>query len=112
GLDTGEHATVRDGQAGDLGQLHAAVLGVREPFARELPALAEVAAAPDAGTVPFAGGGRVDRARSLVVHRVVDRPALTERAAQLPAAATGPAREREQALARTDQHEGLRHSAS
>ena len=60
-LGAGEQAPVRRRQARDLRQLQLAV-AVGEALARQLPRLAEVVAAPDAGAVPLARRGRVDRA--------------------------------------------------
>src|SRR5207248_591788 len=107
-LGAREQAAVRRRQAGDLGELQA-VVGVAEALARELPALAKVAAAPDARAVPLAGRGRVDRARVRVVHGVVDRPALAERAADAPVATIPVALQHEAALACPDQQKSRRH---
>src|SRR5581483_9121927 len=73
-----------------------------------LPGLAEVAAAPDGGAVPLAACGGVDRPRVPVEDRVVERPAFAVRPAQVPALAVC-ALEDEQALARGDEHDRLRH---
>src|SRR6185312_8210125 len=99
GLGAGDDAAVRRHQAGHLGEPQLPVLAVAETLARELPRLPQVGAAPDAGAMPLAGGGGVDRARLRVVDRVVDRPAVAERPAHLPVAAGLVALEDEAALA-------------
>src|SRR6185437_3828342 len=109
-LGAGEDATVRRHQAGHLGEPQLPVLAVAETLARELPRLPQVGAAPDAGAMPLAGGGGVDRARLRVVDRVVDRPAVAERPAHLPVAAGLVALEDEAALARPhEQHHSPGH---
>ena len=108
GLRSREHAAVRDGQARHLRQ-RKPVLGVRQALAGERPGVAEVAAAPDTGAVPLARRGRVDGARRLVVDRVVDGPALAERAAHLPVTPGSVALEHEAALAGSDQQHHPRH---
>src|SRR5213078_2084850 len=84
---------------------------VCEPLARELPGRSVVRASPHARAVPLARGGRVDGARFVVAHGVVDRPALAERAANLPVAPIAVALEHEQPLARSDEQNGLRHAS-
>ena len=99
-------------QARDLREPELAVLAVAEALARELPRLAEIVAAPDAGAMPFAGGGGVDRARVRIVDRVVDGPALAVGPARRPRAAVGVALQDEAALARSDEHHCHSHDAS
>src|SRR6266550_1070657 len=107
-LDAREHASMRGRQTRDLRQLRT-VVAVRETLARQLPGLAEVVAAPDAGSVPLACCGSVDRAGIRVVHRVIHRPALALWAPYLPVAPVSVALQDEQALARSHQQDGLRH---
>src|SRR6185437_2400024 len=76
-LDADEDSTVGGRYARDLG--HPAAVLVGEPLARLRPGLAEIGAAPDRGAVPLARCGRVDGARTLVVDRVVNGPALAVR---------------------------------
>ena len=82
-LRAGEEPPVGGCEARDLRELEPGV-AVLEALARLRPRLAEVEAAPDAGAVPLARPGRVDRAGVGVVDSVVDRPPFAERATQLP----------------------------
>src|SRR3954452_16305843 len=110
GLDAGEDPPVRGGQSGDLRQLRRALtLAVAEALARGLPRLAEVAAAPDRGAVPFARRCGVEVAAFCVVDRVVDRPALAVGPEQLPVSPVRVALQDEASLARSDEDDGLRH---
>src|SRR5581483_8788865 len=107
-LGADEQPPVRGAQARDLVQLQLGVVAVAQPLARVLPGLAEVTAAPDGGAVPLASRGGVERPRLLVEDRVVERPALAVRPAQVPVLAVS-ALEHEEALARGDEHDRLRH---
>src|SRR5207253_7233061 len=104
GLGAGEQAAVRRRQARDLRELEVAVLE-GEALARDLPRLAPVGTPPDARAVPFARRGGVIRVGGRVVNRVVDRPALAERPADLPVAAFTVAFQHEAALTGSDQQD-------
>src|SRR4029079_10540701 len=109
-LGAREHAGVCGRQPRHLRELQLAVLTVAETLAGKLPALAQVTAAPDAGAVPLAGGGGVDRARLAVVDRVVDRPPVTVWPADPPVPAGEVALHHEASLYRpTHQPATLRH---
>ena len=107
-LGAGQHAPVRGAQTGDLRQPQVAV-AIGQALARQLPGLAQVAAAPDARTVPLARGRRVDRARCRIVHRMVDRPPVAERTTHAPVAMLSIAFQQKAALARPDQQDDARH---
>src|SRR5207302_7765644 len=102
-LDAREHAPVRRRQPRDLGQLQVAVLAVGEPLARKLPGFPEIAASPDARTVPLARCGGIDRAGGLIENSVVDRPPLAEGAPHIPVPAVAVALQHEAALAGSDE---------
>ena len=110
GLGAHQQAAVCRHDVRDLRELQLVAVGVAEPFARVLPGLAKVCAAPDRRAEPLARGGCVDRSRVAVERRVVDRPALAVRTAHAPVAAIV-ALQDEQALAGSDQQQALRHLA-
>src|SRR5215471_20641369 len=75
-LDADEQAVAGTGEGRDLRDLATVLVAVGEAFARHLPRLAEIAAAPHGRAVPFACGSRVDIAGGRVVDGVVDGPAF------------------------------------
>ena len=109
-LGAGEQPAVTGAQRRHLRELQALVLVEGESLARELPGLAEVGAAPDAGAVPLARGRRIDRTGLRVVHCVIDGPAVAKRPTQLPVAPIGVAFEDETALPCSDEQDGRRHA--
>src|SRR5581483_773593 len=104
-----EHPAMGGREARDLRQLPLGVVAVGQALARLRPRLAEVGALPDGRAVPLARGGGVDRAVRLVVHGVVDRPPLAERAADVPAPPVAVAFDHEAAFPSCDQQQHLRH---
>ena len=110
-LDADEQPVARARERRHLRDLAAVVVAVGEAFARLLPRLAEIAAAPDGRAVPLARGGGVDLPCGRVVDSVVDGPSLAVRAAQRPVAAVV-ALEHERALSGCDGQQCLRHGCA
>src|SRR5262249_61276240 len=88
-------------------------VAARQARARVAPGLAEVLAAPHRRAIPLAAAAGQDRARPRLDREVVERPALAQRTADVPAPATRVAVEDEGALAGADEeHDSLGHLPS
>src|SRR5207302_6859193 len=107
-----EHATVVDGERGDLRNLPRVVFAVTQTFAGLCPCLPEIRTAPDARAEPLARGRRIDRPARTVVDRVINRPPFAKRSAELPLPPIVVAFHQETALTRADQQQRPRHALS
>ena len=114
-LDLAGEGGGRAGIAADVGAhlrvggQHLVELAVGEQAQR--PALAAVGRAPDAGAGPLAPAAGPQAPRGRIADRVVDRPAVAERAAHGPVAAGRVALEQEHALGGSRQHRDHRRTA-